>query len=120
MIAISYRREDTLPVAGRLYDRLEQRFGKQNVFMDFDPIRPGFDFREQIKNTIERSKAVVALIGPKCMGVRPDGTRRIDDPTDFVRLEIAYALESGVQVIPSHRAHVFTQHFLSLQMFSLD
>jgi hypothetical protein len=40
MIAISYRREDSVPVAGRLYDRLEQRFGKQNVFMDFDSIIP--------------------------------------------------------------------------------
>lgn len=100
MIAISYRREDTLPVAGRLYDRLEQRFGKQNVFMDFDSIRPGFDFRDQIKDTIGRSKVVIAIIGPHWLGKKSDGTRRIDDPADFVRLEVACALQREIPVIP--------------------
>ena len=64
MIAISYRREDSLPTAGRLYDRLQAKFGKENVFMDFDSIPPGMDFREQIKQMIERSKLVIAIIGP--------------------------------------------------------
>jgi len=100
VIAISYRREDTLPVAGRLYDRLEQRFGKQNVFMDFDSIRPGFDFRDQIRDTIERSKVVIVVIGPGWLGKKSDGTRRIDDPADFVRLEVACALQREIPVIP--------------------
>jgi hypothetical protein len=100
MIAISYRREDSQPVAGRLYDRLQARFGKQNVFMDFDSIPPGVDFREQIKQTIERSQLVVAVIGPRWLGEQSDSSRRIDDPTDFVRLEIKYALEQGVPIIP--------------------
>lgn len=100
MISISYRREDSQPVAGRLYDRLQARFGKQNVFMDFDSIPPGVDFREQIKRTIERSNLVIAVIGPRWLGEHADSSRRIDDPTDFVRLEIKYALEKGIPVIP--------------------
>jgi hypothetical protein len=100
MIAISYRREDSLPIAGRLYDRLQATFGRDNVFMDFDSIPPGVDFREQIKKTIERSTLVIALIGPHWLGERADGLRRIDDPADFVRLEIEYALERGISVIP--------------------
>jgi TIR domain len=100
MIAISYRREDSLPIAGRLYDRLERRFGQKNVFMDFDSIRPGFDFRDQIKETIERSKVVIAVIGHDWLGQKTDGTRRIDDLTDFVRIEIAHALHRGIPVIP--------------------
>ena len=100
MIAISYRREDSLPVAGRLYDRLEQRFGKENVFMDFDSIPPGVDFRDQIKSTIERSKVVIVVIGPNWLGQTSDGTRRIDDPEDFVRLEVAHALQRDIPVIP--------------------
>jgi parallel beta-helix repeat protein len=100
MIAISYRREDSLPVAGRLYDRLQAKFGKQNVFMDFDSIRPGLDFREQIKQTIERSDVVIAIIGPRWLGEQRDKPRRIDDPTDLVRLEIAYALNARIPVIP--------------------
>src|ERR1700730_5155263 len=97
MIAISYRREDTLPIAGRLYDRLQADFGKANVFMDFDSIPYAVDFREHIKKMIENSKVLVALIGPHWTGT---DTRRIDDPEDFVRLEIAYALEREMPVIP--------------------
>lgn len=100
MIAISYRREDSLPITGRLYDRLQAKFGQQNVFMDFDSIPPGVDFREQIKQTIERSNLVIAVIGPRWLSERADTSRRIDDPADFVRLEIKYALERGIPVIP--------------------
>ena len=100
MIAISYRREDSLPIAGRLYDRLQAEFGKRNVFMDFDSIPPGVDFRERIKETIEKSDLVIALIGPQWLGEQSNGSRRIDDPTDFVRLEIEYALKGGIPLIP--------------------
>src|SRR5437764_7298748 len=100
MIAISYRREDSLPIAGRLYDRLQAKFGKENVFMDFDSIPPGMDFREQIKQMIERSKLVIAIIGRHWLREQPDASRRIDNPADFVRLEIAYALQRGIPVIP--------------------
>ena len=100
MIAISYRREDSLPIAGRLYDRLQAKFGKKNVFMDFDSIPPGADFRQHIKQMIERSKLVIAVIGPHWLGEQPDASRRIDNPADFVRLEIGYALEAGIPVIP--------------------
>src|ERR1700730_11285402 len=100
MIAISYRREDSTPITGRLYDRLQAEFGRGNVFMDFDSIPYGVDFRDHIKNMIDRSKLVIAMIGPEWFGGRSGKTRRIDDPADFVRLEIAYALQRGVPVIP--------------------
>jgi hypothetical protein len=100
MIALSYRREDSLAVAGRLYDRLQARFGKEKVFMDFDSIRPGFDFRDQIKLTIERCDVVIAIIGPKWLGERSGDARRIDDPNDFVRLEIGYALRRDIPIVP--------------------
>ena len=100
VIAISYRREDSLPIAGRLYDRLQAKFGKQAVFMDFDSIPAGVDFRERIKQTIEQSQVVVAVIGPRWLGEQSDSSRRIDEPTDFVRLEIKYALEQDIPVIP--------------------
>jgi hypothetical protein len=100
MIAISYRREDSTPVAGRLHDRLQADFGRGNVFMDFDSIPFGVDFREQIKQTLARARVVVAVIGPNWLGGRGKGNRRIDDPADFVRLEIALALQRGIPVIP--------------------
>src|SRR3954468_4827504 len=100
MIAISYRRQDSSPVAGRLYDRLQAEFGKGSVFMDFDSIPYGVDFREHIKQTLQRAKVVVAIIGPEWTGGKELANRRIDDPTDFVRLEVASALESGIPIIP--------------------
>ena len=100
MIAISYRRQDSSPVAGRLYDRLQAEFGKGSVFMDFDSIPYGVDFREHIKQTLQRAKVVIAIIGPEWCGGRDLSNRRIDDPTDFVRLEVASALENGIPIIP--------------------
>ncbi len=100
MIAISYRRQDSSPVAGRLYDRLQAEFGKGSVFMDFDSIPYGVDFREHIKQTLQRAKVVIAIIGPEWCGGREPSNRRIDDPTDFVRLEVASALENGIPIIP--------------------
>jgi hypothetical protein len=99
MIAISYRREDSSPVTGRLFDRLQAEFGRRNVFMDFDSIPFGVDFRDKIKITLEKARVVVAVVGPAWMGNR-EGKRRIDDPTDFVRIEIAAALQRGIPVIP--------------------
>jgi TolB-like protein/Tfp pilus assembly protein PilF len=99
-IAISYRRDDSSPITGRLYDHLQAKFGPQSVFMDIDSIRPGVDFREQINETISHADAVIAIIGRRWLGEQPDGSRRIDDPNDFVRLEIASALKSKIPVIP--------------------
>src|ERR1700686_4306387 len=99
MIALSYRREDSVAVAGRLYDRLQSAFGRENVFMDFDSIPPGVDFREHIMRSIERSHVLVAVIGPNWLGDK-GGLRRIDNPNDFVRFEIGSALARGIPVIP--------------------
>jgi TIR domain len=100
MIAISYRREDSMSIAGRLYDRLQTKFGKKNVFMDFDSIPPGVDFREHIHHTIQRSNLVIAVIGAGWLGKQAAGPRRIDDPNDFVHLEIACALKAQTPIIP--------------------
>ena len=99
VIALSYRREDTEAVAGRLYDRLQSTFGRHNVFMDFDSIPAGVDFREHITRALGQSHVVIALIGPNWLGERL-GLRRIDDANDFVRFEIKYALECGIPIIP--------------------
>ena len=68
--------------------------------MDFDSIPPGVDFREQIRQMIERSNVVIAIIGPHWLGEQPDASRRIDNPADFVRVEIAHALKRGIPIIP--------------------
>ena len=100
-IFVSYRREDSRDVAGRIYDRLVGQFGAENVFKDVDSIPFGADFRRHIRSAVERCDLFLAVIGPRwSTAASPRGARRLDDASDFVRLEIAAALERGIPVIP--------------------
>jgi len=99
-IFISYRREETAYPAGWLFDRLVDRFGGQ-VFKDVDSIELGDDFVEVITNAVGSCDVLLALIGDQWLTIKDeDGQRRLDDPTDFVRLEIEAGLKRDVRVIP--------------------
>jgi hypothetical protein len=100
-VFISYRRQDSAPYAGRIYDRLCGRFGNDAVFMDVDDIAPGTDFRQAISRTLDRARVLLAVIGPRWLNATDAaGARRLDDPADYVSQEIVRALESGMRVIP--------------------
>jgi glycerophosphoryl diester phosphodiesterase len=100
-IFISYRRQDSAYPAGWLYDRLAERFGADQVFKDVDSIELGDDFVETITNAVGSCDILLALIGQEWLDIAgSDGTRRLDDPDDFVRLEIEAALERKVLLIP--------------------
>jgi hypothetical protein len=100
-VFISYRREDSAGYAGRLYDVLSTEFGKENTYMDLDTIEGGDNFTAVIDEKIGVSEALVAVIGTRWLTVTgKDGTRRLDNPSDFVRHEIAKALVRGIRVIP--------------------
>jgi WD40 repeat protein len=100
-IFISYRRQDSSHLAGRLYDRLADRFGADLVFMDVATIDLGVDFAEVITRAVGTCQVLVALIGPQWVtAADPGGRRRLRDPNDFVRLEIQAALERDVRLIP--------------------
>lgn len=100
-IFICYRRGDSAPWAGRLYDALVREWGADQVFMDVDTIAPGEDFRDAISVTVARSDVVLVVIGPEWVGA-PDasGGRRLDDEGDIHRTEVASALAGRVRVIP--------------------
>jgi hypothetical protein len=100
-IFISYRREETAYPAGWLYDRLADRFGGRQVFKDVDSIQLGDDFVEVITRAVGSCDVLVALIGDQWLTITDaHGRRRLDDPDDFVRLEIEAALTRKVRVIP--------------------
>jgi len=99
-IFISYRRRDTRADAGRLYDRLRQHFGDRHVFMDIDDIAPGDNFVEILDATLAECDVLVALIGPRWVGDGEGDARRLEDPDDFVRVEVATALRRGIPVFP--------------------
>jgi hypothetical protein len=94
-VFVSYRREDSAGHAGRLYDALAARFGERSVFMDVE-LAPGIDFVERIVQAVGACDVLVVVIGPHWAGPR------LDDPTDFVRLEVQTALERpDVRVVPA-------------------
>jgi len=99
-IFISYRREETAYAAGWLFDRLRAGFGGQ-VFKDVDSIELGDDFVDKITTAVGSCDVLLALIGDHWLTIiDEDGRRRIDDPDDFVRLEIEAALTRKIRVIP--------------------
>lgn len=101
-VFICYRREDTGGEAGRVYDRLSTHFGSERVFRDVDTIRPGDLFPRAIGDRLSRCNVVLALIGPRWLRAGGEATEsRLDDPDDFVRIELATAIRRRIPVIPA-------------------
>src|SRR5690348_6168688 len=100
-IFMSYRREDTAYPAGWLYDRLAGHFARSQIFKDIDSIELGDDFFEAITTAVGSCDVLLVLIGDRWLTVTgQDGRRRLDNPDDFVRLELEAALARDVRVIP--------------------
>ncbi len=100
-IFISYRREDSRWSAGRLYDRLIVRYARDQILMDIDGIALGDDFVKTIEETVESCDVLIAVIGANWLtSTDEQGGRRLDNPEDFVRMEIATALRCDIWVIP--------------------
>ncbi len=90
---ISYLREDSAGYAGRLRESLERRLGGDAVFRDVDTLQPGQDFVDAIMARLRECRVFIALIGREWLDARDAaGRRRLDQPHDYVRLEIASAL----------------------------
>ena len=100
-IFISYRRSDSADIVGRIYDRLVQEFGRDGIFKDVDSIPLGIDFKGYLDRTLSECNVLLAIIGDHWLDATDaDGKRRLEDPNDFVRIEIESALAQGIAVIP--------------------
>ncbi len=99
-IFINYRREDSAGHSGRLFDGLNHHFAGR-LFMDVDTLEPGVDFVDAIEAAVGSCAALIVVIGREWLNVQDKaGRRRLDDPGDFVRLELESALERRIRVIP--------------------
>src|SRR5262245_1610716 len=100
-ILVSYRRADTAYLATTLHEKLAQAFGLENVFMDVNAIPAGRDFRKHLEQAVARCDVVLAVIDGRWLDAREaDGRRRLDLPTDWVRIELETALARDIPVIP--------------------
>jgi hypothetical protein len=103
-ITISYRRDDSLDITGRIFDRLAAHFGREAVFRDIDSIPPGVDFRDHIDQVLDQSDIILAIVGPRWIG--PGARqRRLASATDPVRVEIETALRKNKPLIPVLVSH---------------
>lgn len=100
-IFVSYRRDETSGHAGRLIDSLNRHFGKQRVFFDLQTLEPGVDWVEALEHALEECEVLVAVIGRSWLtAADKKGRRRLDNPDDPLRREVATALQRGVRVVP--------------------
>ena len=100
-VFISYRRDDSPAYAGRLSDQLRARFGAPLVFRDIDTLEPGVPFKQLIEESVGSADVLIAVIGPNwATAADGSGRRRLDEPDDFVRLEVGGALRRDIRVIP--------------------
>jgi TIR domain-containing protein len=100
-IFISYRRDESSGMAGRLHDRMAETFGENKLFMDVDNVPVGRDFEAYLHSQVAACDAMMAIIGPKWLDAKDETEqRRLDSPEDFVRVEIAAALARNIPVIP--------------------
>jgi hypothetical protein len=101
-IFINYRHDETSGEAGRLFDWLSRRFGKDQVFRDVTgDIEPGLEFDSVIEKAVASCDVLIVVIGKKWLAMTDGkGMRRLDDPKDYVRLEVAEALKRDIRVIP--------------------
>jgi hypothetical protein len=107
-IFISYRRDDAIDVTGRIADVLKGKLGEDILFKDVDSIPLGTDFRRVIAAAVGRCDVLLAIIGDEWleakrkdeMSTMQAPSRRIDDPNDYVHIEIRAALERDIPVVP--------------------
>ena len=101
-IFVSYRRDDSRDVAGRLVDRLRQVYSEDQLFLDIDGIPAGANFESVLDERLKACDVLLAVIGPRWLSAQDaGGARRLDSPEDYVRREIAAALDrDDVRVIP--------------------
>ena len=100
-VFLSYRRADTADIVGRLYDHLASTHGSNAVFKDVDSIIVGGDFRAQLEQSLNRCRVFICVMGDQWAGPAGSKSRSIDDPKDFVRIEVETALRRGIPIIPA-------------------
>src|SRR5215208_725851 len=99
-VFISYRRNDSAGYAQAIYSRLTQRFSKDRLFMDVATIEPGVDFERVIETAVGECDVLLAIIGKRWLRDDVSGTAPLENPKDYVCLEISTALARGIRVIP--------------------
>jgi ABC-type phosphate transport system substrate-binding protein len=96
-IFISYRREDSAYITGRIYESIAARFGKDHVFIDVTSLRGGDDYPARLEDLVRSSTIALVIIGQQWLALTQ---QRQHDAHDYARLEVEVALSRHAVVIP--------------------
>ncbi len=99
-VFINYRGEDSHSYGALLYTELTRQFGADQVFLDCESIPAGADFTRELLERVRSARVLLAVIGSRWSTAADAGRRRLDDPNDWIRRELAEAFAAGVLVIP--------------------
>lgn len=100
-VFINYRSADCHSYGALLYVELSNRFGADLVFLDNESIPAGADFVSHLLRRVRGAWIVLAVIGPGWLSATDAlGNRRLDDPQDWIRRELAEAFAADITVIP--------------------
>jgi hypothetical protein len=100
-IFVSYRADDSIHLTSRLAEELAAHFGGRQVFRDHDSMELGTVYPERIRGALRECETMIAVIGPHWLDARgADGLRRIDNPNDWVRVELRTAFQRRIPVVP--------------------
>lgn len=101
-VFINYRVKDLPMAAAAIHADLVKRFGPERVFRDCNSMQAGEHYPSTMRGELERADVLVSVIGPNWLELTDEaGTRLIDRPRDWVRWEIARAIERGIPIIPA-------------------
>jgi len=100
LVFVSYRHGDADHAAGRIRERLVNKFGVESIFLDVESIKPGRDFRSEIQHWIEQSSVLLVVIGNHWLDKEASGRPRLLQDDDWVRYEIELAIRLNIPVVP--------------------
>ncbi len=101
IVFINYRRNEDGPFALLIKEKLKTAISEQNIFMDVDGLLPGDDYPKELELRVQQCDVMLTIIGPTWLNLKTDdGLRRLDQASDWVRIEVGHALRLGKRVIP--------------------
>jgi hypothetical protein len=100
-IFISYRRDDEPGLTAQIHTQLSEHFSPDALFLDIDSIEAGTDFATEILRALQSCDVMLVIIGPKWLELSDEsGGRRLDDPMDYLRMEVESSLHHLKPIIP--------------------
>ncbi|MDX2263703.1 MAG: hypothetical protein NW215_01845 [Hyphomicrobiales bacterium] len=100
-VFINYRKALSGKDARLLHGVLTREFGRGAVFLDTSELEGGDHWPSKLEREVDASSSMAVLIPAGWADVLNEkGERRLDNPNDFVRFEIARAFMRNIPVLP--------------------